>query len=146
MTTDRVTVTTLVRVSPEEAFTVFTEQIDDWWRRGSQHRRGTSIIRFDQGKLVQVSESGAVELGRVQVWEPGERLVFKWRGPQWASSDQTEVEVRFESHDSGGTRVTLEHRGWADLRPGDAASSVIGLWWGDLLAAYAYRTARAVKG
>jgi uncharacterized protein YndB with AHSA1/START domain len=146
MTTDSVTVTTLVRASPEEAFTVFTEQIDDWWRRDSQHRRGASIIRFDQGKLVQVSESGVVELGRVQVWEPGERLVIDWRGPQWASSDQTQVEIRFEPNVSGGTRVTLEHRGWTDLRAGDAASSVIGLWWGDLLAAYAYRTARPVRG
>jgi uncharacterized protein YndB with AHSA1/START domain len=95
--------------------------------------------------LVQVSESGAVELGRVQAWEPGERLVVEWCGPQWASGEQTEVEVRFEPHHSGGTRVTLEHRGWTDLRPGDAASSVIGLWWGDLLAAFAYSTAHPGK-
>ena len=145
MTTDQVTVTTLVRTSPDEAFTVFTEHIDDWWRRGSQHRREASIIRFDHGKLVEVSESGAVELGRVQIWEPGERLVIEWRGPQWASQDQTQVEIRFEPEESGGTRVTLEHRGWTGLRPGDAASSVIGLWWGDLFAAYAYRAARPVN-
>jgi uncharacterized protein YndB with AHSA1/START domain len=146
MTTDQVTVTTLVRATPEEAFTVFTERIDDWWRRGSQHRRGPSIIRFDQGKLVEVSASGAVELGRVQVWEPGARLVIEWQGPRWDSSDQTEVEIRFEPDDSGGTRVTLEHRGWTDLHPGDAASSVIGLWWGDLLAAYAFSTTHAANG
>jgi uncharacterized protein YndB with AHSA1/START domain len=145
MTTDQVTVTTLVQASPEVAFTVFTERIDDWWRRGPQHRQGASIIRFDQGRLVAVSDSGAVELGRVQVWEPGQRLVIEWRGPQWASQDQTEVEIRFEPDQTGGTRVTLEHRGWTGLRPGDAASSVIGLWWGDLLAAYAYHAARPVK-
>ena len=138
MTSERVVVTTTVRASPERAFAIFTEQIDGWWRRGPQHRPESSIVRFDGDRLVQVSESGAVELGLVRVWIPGERLVLEWRGPQWTFTDDTEVEIRFEPTDRGDTRVTLEHRGWTGLRPGDAASSVIGLWWGDLLAAYVY--------
>jgi hypothetical protein len=51
------------------------------------------------------------------------------------------VEVRFDPV-RGGTRVTLEHRGWASIRgdhpvrhgeEGAAFIRTIGLWWGELL-------------
>src|SRR5205807_9172889 len=37
-TTDAVTVTTCVAVDPATAFTVFTEDIDRWWRRSPRYR------------------------------------------------------------------------------------------------------------
>jgi hypothetical protein len=40
---DSARVTTFVGVSPEDAFAVFTEQIDQWWRRGPRFRGGDSI-------------------------------------------------------------------------------------------------------
>jgi hypothetical protein len=52
------------------------------------------------------------------------------------------VLVTFEPTESGGTRVTVEHRGFAALRPdhpvrhGDPDVQFIrriGLWWGALL-------------
>ena len=54
-------------------------------------------------------------IGRVVQWAPGERLVLSWRLPNFADAESTEVDVRFEPID-GGTRVSVEHRGWSDLR------------------------------
>ena len=43
---DRARVSVLVRVPPEQAFRVFTEEIDAWWRRGPEYRVAGSSIRF----------------------------------------------------------------------------------------------------
>jgi Activator of Hsp90 ATPase homolog 1-like protein len=55
--------------------------------------------------------------------------------------ESTEVEVLFEPTESG-TRVTVQHRGWAALRADHPArhglqgadfSRMIGLWWGEVM-------------
>src|SRR5262249_5690628 len=83
------------------------------------------------------------EVGRVLEWNPGENLRFEWRQGDFAPGDVTGVEVRFEPA-PGGTRVTLEHRGWERLQAahparhgytGGAFVSMMGLRWADLLAA-----------
>ena len=70
-----------------------------------------------------------------------QRLVFDWRSRNFAPGQVTEVEIRFEP-DAGGTRITLEHRGWGAFPPehpvrhgleGQAFSSMMGVWWADLL-------------
>jgi hypothetical protein len=113
-------VTVTVGVDPATAFTVFTEEIDRWYRRGlasmAGHRPATTL-RFEAGvggRLLEVGDEGApaaeaVERGRVTVWEPGERLVF-------VDGRGTEVDVTFsavapEDEDGERTRVVLEHRG-----------------------------------
>jgi hypothetical protein len=148
-------VTTFVDVSPEAAFEVFTEEVDIWWRRGPRFRGGgpQSELSFelDQGgrRLVERERpSGACfEIGRVQVWEPGRRLLMSYRLRNFGPDDTTELEVRFEPFKQG-TRVVLEHRGFASLRrdhparhglSGEALSSMIGLHWGDLLTSYRQR-------
>jgi hypothetical protein len=75
--------------------------------------------------------------------------VFEWRGNHFEPGLVTEVEVRFEASGQG-TRVTLEHRGWDRVplehasRHGYGASnafvSMIGLSWGDQLAALRVRS------
>lgn len=144
MTSDKVTVTTLVSAPPDEAFEAFTKEIDTWWRRGPRFRgdTDTSIVRFENDRLVEVSGDGSEDLGRVIAWEPGARLVLEWLGAHITDSDRTEVEIRFDPEGTG-TRVTVEHRGWTGLSAGDARSSSIGLWWGELLAAYQYRDSHA---
>jgi hypothetical protein len=56
----------------------------------------------------------------------------------------THVLVTFAPTESGGTQVTVEHRGFAALRPdhpvrhGQEAPAFIrtlGMWWGDLMSA-----------
>lgn len=158
---DRARVTTFVAVDPGLAFEVFTEETDLWWRRGQRYRFGEGRdgnLRFEGGaggRLVEDFGNGArFEVGRVLVWEPGARLVFEWRGRNFAPGEITEVEVCFEPA-SGGTRVTLEHRGWDALRPdhparhglgGTAFTAMIGLWWGDLATSLRTHAARAHAG
>ena len=144
-------VTTFVKVSPAEAFEVFTDEIDRWWRRGPRFRMAgaaASELCFEGDargrKLIERGPSKVHEIGRVLVWEPGARLVFEWRGSNFASDERTEVEVRFEAAGEG-TRVTLEHRGWEAIRgdhparhgaQGRAFSTMIGKHWAELMTAY----------
>jgi uncharacterized protein YndB with AHSA1/START domain len=148
---DEARVTVLVAVAPADAFRIFTEEIDQWWRSGLRYRVGgkrRSVIAIEQrvgGRLFETfdAESGRriVETGRVTAWEPPTRLVFEWRAVNFAPDESTEVEVLFEPS-SSGTRVTLTHRGWSRLRAdhpvrhGEEAPAFIrnmGLWWSELL-------------
>jgi uncharacterized protein YndB with AHSA1/START domain len=148
---DQATVSVLVRVEPEIAFRVFTEEIDAWWRRGLKYRvsgKGRGILHLEPrvgGRLFESIETASrtqvVETGRVTAWEPPARLVFDWRAVNFAPGEKTEVEVRFEPSPSG-TIVTVEHRGWSRIRPDHPARHgldvapffrMMGLWWGDLM-------------
>jgi hypothetical protein len=152
-------VTTVVAVDPETAFELFTAEVDAWWRRGPRHRFSATragVMRFEPGvggRLLEVyndAQSNAYEVGRVLVWKPAERLVFEWRGVDFAPGESTEVEVRFQRV-AGGTEVALEHRGWDKLRrdhparhglEGNAFTSMVGLWWAELLTLLRARGAR----
>ena len=148
---DQARVSVVVATSQHEAFRVFTEEIDQWWRRGLRYRvAGThrEFIRLEPGvggRLFESFERGSetivVDTGRVTTWEPPSRLVFEWRSVTFAPAERTEVEVLFEpSRD--GTRVTVAHRGWSSIRPdhpvrhGQEVAAFIrtmGLWWGGLM-------------
>ena len=117
--TDIVTATVEVAVDPATAFAIFTEEIGQWWRPGpinwndSQRAIGIRIEPGVGGRWLEVYDNATgegFECGRIVVWEPGERLVFLYRDAGH-TIDDTEVEIHFEAID-GGTRVTLEHRGW----------------------------------
>ncbi len=154
-------VTAFVELSPHAAFALFTEHTERWWRRDLRFRWGepAGVMRFEGGsggRLLEVLDQGApFEVGRVLAWEPGARLSFEWRGRDFAAGERTEVEIRFEPA-PGGTRITLEHRGWDALRPqhrtrhglsGPAFEAMIGMFWGDQLTslrAHA-RTSRAAQ-
>jgi hypothetical protein len=83
-------------------------------------------IRFERGvggRWMEVWDEASgegYELGRIQVWEPGERLVVSYRNTQLPPGLETEIEVRFERV-AGGTRVMLEHRGLEALPPDELA-------------------------
>jgi uncharacterized protein YndB with AHSA1/START domain len=143
-------VTTFVQVSPLDAFEVFTQEVDLWWRRGPRFRGGgpDSELVFEEDErgrcLIERGKDGTFELGRVQVWEPGKRLVLDYRLRNFAEGESTTVEVRFEAFASG-TRVVLEHRGWENIREGHPArhgmsgaalGGMIGTHWGQLASAF----------
>lgn len=148
ITDDGIKVTTLVEVDPDDAFRIFTEEIDLWWRRGPAFRGSMDQggeMRFEpgrEGRLVERDSQGNdFELGRVLAWEPGARLSFEWRNRNFAEGEITEVDIRFEPSPSG-TKVTLEHRGWLALREDHPArhgldaigvTRMIGNWWVDVL-------------
>jgi uncharacterized protein YndB with AHSA1/START domain len=150
---DQARVSVLVAVEPALAWQVFTEEIDQWWRRGAKFRHAGARRGFLHiepgvgGRLLESFETGAgtqvFETGRITTWEPPARLVFEWRVANFAPAEKTEVEVRFEPSPSG-TLVTVTHRGWAAIRPdhparhGQEVAAFIrslGLWWGELMSA-----------
>lgn len=153
---DQARASVLVSLPPDEAFRVFTEEIDQWWRRGLKYRvagkrRGVIHLEpFAGGRLFESFETSpssrpkVIDTGRVTVWEPPSRLVFEWRAVNFRPADaSTEVEVTFEAR-TRGTFVTVTHRGWSRVRPDHPARHglevaafirMMGLWWGELLSA-----------
>jgi uncharacterized protein YndB with AHSA1/START domain len=148
---DQAKVMVSVAVPIAEAFRVFTEEIELWWRRGPRFRSapGTSGLICIEPKLDgRVFESftdefgeAVVEIGRIKIWQPPARVLFDWRNVNFAPDEKTEVEVLFESV-GAGTRVTVIHRGWRDIRADHPSRHglsqaefirMIGMWWGDLL-------------
>ena len=146
---DQCVVSVLVEVPPAEAFRVFTEEIDAWWRRGLRYRLGKqrSVVHLEPklgGRLFESFEttqgSRVVETGRVTTWQPPERLVLEWRAVNFAPAERTEVDVLFQPS-LRGTLVTVRHRGWSHLpddhpvRHGQDVAvflRTMGLWWGAL--------------
>jgi uncharacterized protein YndB with AHSA1/START domain len=148
---DRARVSVSVAVPPAAAFRIFSEDIDQWWRRGLKYRvvngrRG--ILHLEPrvgGRLFESVESDGqttvVETGRVTEWEPPVRLGFDWRAINFQGDEVTHVEVTFEPTRSG-TLVTVTHSGWSSLRPGHPARHGLtsaafvremGMWWGGLM-------------
>src|SRR4051794_20496127 len=114
----QVLVSLRVKVPPERAFAVFTDEIGRWWHPNHLfqfHPLGTGRLAFEPGvggRLTeQLNSGGSFEIGRVKVWEPPSRLVFSWRQATFAADQETEVHVRFEPA-GDETRVTVEHLGW----------------------------------
>jgi len=156
---DSAAATVHVAVSIEDAFEVFTREIDLWWRRGRRFRiagKNPGRLFFEprlDGRLFETvtfdARERTFEVGRVMVWEPPRRIVLQWRGVNFAPHEHTTVEVTFQPT-STGTLVRVEHRGWSRLPDdhparhglvGPAFSRMIGLWWGDLLTALREHTA-----
>jgi uncharacterized protein YndB with AHSA1/START domain len=95
-----------VAADAERAFAAFTEEIDSWWVRGAINFFDAARaveMRIEpglDGRVLEVYEGDALELGRITAWEPGERLAYR------SSVDDSEIDVRFEPVE-GGTRVRV---------------------------------------
>jgi len=150
---DAAIVSVFVRVSPADAFDVFTTETDSWWRTGRKYRIGgkrPGRIYFEPGpggRLFETFEAASgsrtFEVGRVTVWEPPARLVLEWRGVNFKPDEKTLLEVTFEPL-RDGTMVTVGHSGWSALRArhparhgleGPAFTRMIGMFWGELMTA-----------
>jgi hypothetical protein len=148
ITGDKVRVQTFVRVAQRKAFDVFTLELDAWWRTGPAYRIGgkqPGTLQLEAalgGRVVERYGTGKVhEIGTITAWDPPDHFAFTWRGINFGDADpSTTVEVWFEASGEG-TRVTLEHRGFAGLRddhpvrhgkPVEAFLRDLGMWWGSL--------------
>jgi uncharacterized protein YndB with AHSA1/START domain len=148
---DAATVSVSVRVPVAQAFSIFTDEIDRWWRTGPKFRiagRRRGRLFFEPGvggRLFETFEAGAgsrtIEVGKVTAWDPPSRLELEWRGVNFKPHEKTIVEVCFEPS-GDGTLVTVQHRGWSTLPDdhparhglvGAAFARRIGLWWGELM-------------
>lgn len=146
---DQARVSVGLALPPERAFEMFTTQIDRWWRHGHKYRNGgaqPSWVHLEPGvggrlfERIEGSEA-LVEMGRVEQWEPPERLVLRWRNANFAQGEWTKVELVFAPQ-RGGCLLTLTHSGWAALPADHPArhglqgaefARMIGLWWGEQL-------------
>ncbi len=139
---DAAIATVEVPVDPATAFEIFTEEIGRWWRPGPINWNDAARavgIRLEPGvggrwiEVYNEATGEGFECGRITVWEPGVRFVFLYRdaGHQ---IDDTEVEVRFEATE-GGTRVTVEHRGWEKVPPPvrDRSREIKRFGWSNIL-------------
>ncbi len=161
---DQARVTVGVQVAPAEAFRVFTEEVNLWWRRGRRFRNApgeAGLVCIEPGVGGRVFESfdtaageQVVEMGQVLAWEPPHRLLLRWRAVNFAPGEQTEVEVLFKAV-GAGTQVTVTHRGWAAIRADhpvrhglDRAGFIrmMGLWWGDQLTTLRLRCSGPMQG
>jgi uncharacterized protein YndB with AHSA1/START domain len=143
-------VTAFVDVTPADAFEVFTTELDQWWRRGPAYRvagRSPGALHLEPrlgGRLFEAYGQGALhEVGTITAWEPPSHLAFTWRGINFAPGETTLVDIQFIAS-GGGTRVVLEHRGWATIRedhparhgkPVGAFLADLGMWWASLVRA-----------
>ena len=116
--TAAVIVSIRVGASPLRAFEAFTAEIGSWWRPNDLFRltpRGDGRLHFEPGEggrlVASLPDGTEHEIGRVSVWQPGERLALSWRQASFATDQSTELDVRFEAV-GDETRVTVEHRGW----------------------------------
>lgn len=151
MTQDQARVTAFVEVSPDDAFEVFTLEIDRWWKRGPRYRvagKEPGVMHLEPrlgGRIFEEYAPGALhEIGAITAWEPPARFAFDWRAVNFAPGEITHVEVTFVAS-GNGTRVTLTHRGWAAIRgdhpvrhgkpPGRFLADT-GMWWASLLRAF----------
>ncbi|HEY8432763.1 MAG TPA: SRPBCC domain-containing protein [Sandaracinaceae bacterium] len=148
---DSAAATVFVAVGPEDAFSVFTDEIDLWWRHGRKYRiagrhPGRLVIQGGLGGRLfeSVDLPGGprtFEVGRIIAWDPPRRFEMEWRGVNFAEHEKTFVEVTFVP--SGrGTLVTVRHYGWSAIRDdhparhgltGAAFCRMIGMWWGELV-------------
>lgn len=119
--TSSVLVALRVKADPQTAFDVFTQEIAAWWRPSGMFEitpRGDGVLAFEGGlggRLITTLPSGKIyEIGKITVWEPPGRLTFTWRQATFTPDQLTEVEVRFLAV-GDETRVSVEHRGWAEI-------------------------------
>jgi uncharacterized protein YndB with AHSA1/START domain len=122
----------------DDAFAVFTEDMDSWWPK-EHHVLQAPLARmvFEPrvgGAIYDVGTDGSeCRWARVLTYEPPHRIVFSWDiSMQWQieadPARASEVEVRFVADGQARTWVELEHRhidrhgdGWEGMR--DAVGS-----------------------
>lgn len=157
---DEARATVSVALSPAEAFRVFTEEINLWWRRGRRFcnapgERGIVCIEPGiGGRLFDSFDTEAGErvvvIGHTLAWEPPQRLLLERRNVNFGADERTEVEVLFRAS-ANGTMVTVVHRDWSSIRADDPARHglerpafirMMGMWWGDQLTALRLRAIR----
>lgn len=105
------------RAAPSRAFELFTANMTGWWgARTPAAKPAVAVIVEPRagGRWFERAADGEETIwGHVLAWEPPHRLVLGWQLNSAFVYDPdllTEVEILFAPSDTGGTRVTLEHR------------------------------------
>ncbi|MEO7965174.1 MAG: SRPBCC family protein [Gemmatimonadaceae bacterium] len=109
----------LVNASRAHAFKVFTDDINRWWPR--EHHIGKSPLKRAviepqvSGRWYSICEDDSeIDVGRVQTWDPPNRVVMTWQingSWQYDPNFVTIIDVAFEDVTPTQCRVLFEHRG-----------------------------------
>ena len=131
-----------VAVPVDEAFRVFTEEMETWWplRTHAVDTENSDTVVMEGregGRLFERGTSGEEQVwGIVQSWEPPQRVGYTWH-PGRGEDTAQEVEVTF-TPEGDGTRVEVRHWGWEKL--GDRLDETIASYnegWDLVLGRYA---------
>lgn len=155
--TSKVFVALRVPADPSRAFDAFTQEIALWWEPSGLFEitpRGDGKLAFEPGVggrlFTTFADGKEFEIGRIQVWEPGKRLVFQWRQANFRPEQSTEVEVCFKAV-GAETRVSIEHRAWDTIPkehvarhgfPEQATLQHVARWWRGSLVSFSDFLAR----
>jgi uncharacterized protein YndB with AHSA1/START domain len=153
ITSPTATAEVVVDAPPDEAFSIFGDEIGLWWRRDTPYwndrERGLTIRiePFVGGRFIEVhdlEDGSGFEVGRVTAWRPGERLAFTWTQVGWPEGVATDVEVTFEAV-ANGTVVRLEQTGFERVPEANRYLEGYSSGWKELLGWFAERVARATR-
>ena len=131
-----------VAVPVDEAFRVFTEEMETWWplRTHAVDTENSDTVVMEGregGRLFERGTGGEGHVwGIVQSWEPPQRVGYTWH-PGRGEDTAQEVEVTF-TPEGDGTRVEVRHWGWEKL--GDRLDETIASYnegWDLVLGRYA---------
>ena len=114
-----------VPLAPDEAFDLFTNEIDTWWPKAKFSVKGAgSEVNFANhkgGQIIETTSDGEKEVwGTIIAYDPGTYLAFSWH-PGRPESEATTVTVTFKQTEAG-TKCDLTHGGFDIL--GDTADAV----------------------
>jgi uncharacterized protein YndB with AHSA1/START domain len=140
-----------VGLTLEEAFSLFTTGIGEWWplRQGFSYggERCDSIHLEPKlgGRFFERFVDGdEFQVGTVTACEVPHRIVFTWAPPSWPGA--TEVEVRFSAGSDSSTTVDLEHRGFEALgTDGQATRDGFANGWPSVLDGFGRRAAQVAE-
>ncbi|MES2169750.1 MAG: SRPBCC domain-containing protein [Actinomycetota bacterium] len=116
----------IVNATPERAFTLFTDEIGEWWPVQS-HSVWEGSVAFEGATLVERTADAETVWAEVLEWNPPLAFTMSWH-PGTDPATATQVRVEFTAHDDG-TLVTLTHSGWERRADADAASREYGEGW-----------------
>jgi uncharacterized protein YndB with AHSA1/START domain len=151
---DSAAASVFVAVAREDAFEVFTQEIDLWWRHGQKYRiagKRPGRMSFEckmGGRLFETVDlkSGpkTFVVGTVVAWDPPAHIALEWRNVNFKEHEKTLVEVMFTPK-GVGTMVRVQHSGWSSIpeahpaRHGQVGAAFLrqnGSWWGGVLTGY----------
>lgn len=125
-----VTLEATLPLPPNKAFDAFVQQMDIWWpRRGvfpysfAPESTHPLHIRFEPqlgGRYYETFlDGGEYVIGRINAYEPPERLTYSWRDPAWPG--ETQIALTFCA-EGDGARVAYEQDGFANAGVPDMAA------------------------
>jgi len=113
-----------VSMRPKRAFETFARELSL-----GLNERGLTVDALSRGGKIR---EGGVVVGVVDDWDPVRRISLLWHPKSWETGTTGRIVVKFAAK-RGGTKLTLESRGWGGVLEGDAGE-LLGWFAGEVAA------------